>query len=370
MYKNFKTFVACLILTSLITTSCKSDENVENQDDKNIIAARFGVEIPDAISNSSASSNRVAAGELINGAVIYGNVSYFIAVGEISSKVIENIIKTIYKYNLSQPAEFQYVSKEDNRTKKVTIVENVVRNSVNWQYEMIIKDQDGAQAMQVLWNKAPIKGIAILSVYDLDRTEESAKKDARYMVEYDETGTKGYDAEMTVSLTGLPDNADKGWMSTLKMFVGKKGDIVEVFGNSDHPNFYFEYPTQKGRDYGFRARANQSLNIGVIEAGIPYSTTSTVDSIFHYTIEQVAYDVVRQDPKYDSIPDNLLGTVVDLVVSNEEAPGFFHDGKFQAAGLANMPSGKGYTSEFANLSALSPYKPTDIRDLTFNFINK
>ena len=93
--------------------------------------------------------------------------------------------------------------------------------------------------MQIFWNRKPISGVAILKPYNIDRTNDENIQDAVFRVEYSEAGEKGYDAHMLVAASGLhvADPLDNVYCANaLKMFVGKSGDMIDVFGNSNHPN--------------------------------------------------------------------------------------------------------------------------------------
>lgn len=357
---------------SIFFASCGANDDDVNDTstESNIVPQKFKVDIPDAISHNNSSSQKIAEGEVINGAVIYENIAYFIRIGEISAELIEAIIGVIYYYNLTDPMEFTYVSDDDGRTKTVIIAEDVTRGDENWEYEMIINDQDGSQALQVVWNNSPVDGIAILSIYDLNRTENANLAETRYRVDYSEAGENGYDAEMTVYLSGIPANADdNGSIDRLKMFAGKSGDEIDVFGNSNHPDLVWEdYETKIGRSYGFRARGNEVLDLGVAEAGIPYTDQTVADSIFDYDLYKVAYDLVRANPEYASADDSTIAYHVDQYVTNDEVPAFFYNDQYHSSGIDNMPSDLGFTSEFSDLSDLTPYVPADVATMEVDFL--
>jgi midasin (ATPase involved in ribosome maturation) len=65
---------------------------------------------------------------------------------------------------------------------------------------------------------------------------------AMFSVEYSEKGMGDYESYMIVKITDLP--VESATMpvcacNAIKLFVGKKGDIVDVYGNSNHPNARF-----------------------------------------------------------------------------------------------------------------------------------
>ena len=78
---------------------------------------------------------------------------------------------------------------------------------------------------------------------------------------------------MIVSIAGLPEIDPflaPFHMDGMKMFVGKKGDQVDVYGNSSHPNAKFL--TEKvGYNWAFVASGSASEDIAVVELGLPLS---------------------------------------------------------------------------------------------------
>ena len=52
-----------------------------------------------------------------------------------------------------------------------TVKENLTASGKTWEYGLQIKDKaDDAVAMQVFWNNSPIKGFALMNVYEVDRS--------------------------------------------------------------------------------------------------------------------------------------------------------------------------------------------------------
>ena len=64
---------------------------------------------------------------------------------------------------------------------------------------------------------------------------------------------------MVVSITNIQDE-DEGFLDNMKMFVGKNGDLIDVYGNSNHPELTILDPDfQGGRSYAFVARGDQAV---------------------------------------------------------------------------------------------------------------
>ena len=68
-------------------------------------------------------------------------------------------------------------------------------------------------------------------------------------IAYSEKVTDAYDARMTVEMAGLPA-VNIYEVESMKMFVGRKGDMIDVKGNSHHPNARFNfYDETKGYNW-------------------------------------------------------------------------------------------------------------------------
>ena len=114
------------------------------------------------------------------------------------------------------------------------------------------------------------------------------------------------------------------------MFVGKKGNKVDVYGNSDHPNAKF-FTNDTGFNWAFAASGDDDLNIAVAEVGIPRSSlddpsrsvilgTNSIKNVFTSQIYTVWPNI---DPA--SVSTFLLNTT---------APGFFGSRGFIQGGTA------------------------------------
>jgi len=121
---------------------------------------------------------------------------------------------------------------------------------------------DGGKAMQIFWNSHPKEGITLIKPYNLDRTNEGRMAEA---------------------------------MDGMKMFVGKKGDFVDVYGNSNHPNAKFL--TEKvGYNWAFVASGSETGDAAVAEVGLPLSTLDAEGRsvlLKEYSIHNVLYNEVK-----------------------------------------------------------------------------
>ena len=366
-----KTVKAILVLatltTSLIFTSCQKNETEDIKQPENIMPERFKVDIPSSI--SSAYVYKDSNVDTLQGDDVYEHLRNFIAIGEAAADITGDIILTIALHNLSQPMEFTFTSDDDGRLKHVVIVAGATFEGTEWQYKMTITDEGPGEnimnnkAIQVFWNKNPIKGIAILNPYNIDRTTDPEFAETMYRIDYSEAGGMGYNHHMIVTIDGLPLEdpiTDPYGISTLKMFVGKNGDVVSVYGNSEHPNATF-FNGDVGFDWAFVAAGKTSVNIGAAEVGLPSNTLDS-DDRYELLVENSIRNVFEEQiyaiwPWID--PETL-----EAYLYNTDAPGFFNNGGFVQGGTPPSPV---YNSLVSVIAGLTPYNPYEIHNLTLSF---
>ena len=359
--KRINILIIGIIVAGATTfTGCKKDDKDEDLA-ANVLPSNFKVDIPDAISYTS-------GGKRAGGGEIYQNLATFIAIGEGASDVVQAIMWGIAVYNINQAMTLSYTSDEDGRTKDLVVVEGATYGGTTYGFKLTISDAqnsgnaDGGIGMQIFWNTSPIKGMALLKPFNIDVTANTAYPDLMYSIEYSEDGSMGYDAHMIVELDGLPLGGDIYAISTLKMFAGKTGNTVDVYGNSEHPNAYFLDPAgTPGFDWAFVASGNQSTDIGVAEVGLPSNLLNSSDRIALLetnSIYNVFYnEVLTVWPGADST--DIAGYLV-----NTQSPGYFDANGFVQAGIS---PGNEHTTLENRLTALSPYNPKDINELTITF---
>ncbi len=357
--------VLTLIMVIILFQSCRKNDVDPLNEPENILPERFTVDIPSSI--SSYSYYKDSNVDTLQGNDIYNHLRTFIYVGESAADIVGDIILAIGLYNLNQPMSFSFTSEDDGRLKQVDIIENAVFENYTWPYKMTITDagQDANEktAMQIFWDKNPIKGIALLNPYNIDRNTDPIFMETMYRIDYSEAGEFGYSHHMIVTIDRLPlENplTQPYSMSTLKMFVGKNGDMVSVYGNSEHPNATF-FTGETGFDWAFTAAGKNSTDIGVAEVGLPSNTLNSTDrnvllvenSIKNVFTEQI-YAVW---PWIDS-------TAVQAYLCNTEAPGFFNHYGFVQGGSAPGPE---YVPLVEIIADLTPYNPAEINQLVIEF---
>jgi hypothetical protein len=367
--------IIVFILFSLVFFGCdRSDEPqpVIN----NIIPETFSINIPDALSRDESIKKSINEIDTLPGDLMYRYLTNFIRVGEEGAEFTEHIIDLISTYQIDKPMILSYESDADKKVKNLVVVENSEFDGVLWEFQMTITDadsemdEDGGIGMQFFWNQDPVKGIALIKPTNLERINNKHKENVMYRIDYSEAGEFGYDAHMIVtadSLPMLPASAKNYAMKTMKMFVGKKGDIIDLYGNSVNPDaFFFTKEVGIGYNWAFVASANEVEDIGVAEVGLPKNDLNETSRAV--LLDTNSMRKVLTQALYISKP-NMPPDVVNTKLANTEAPGYFDTYGFVAAG--ELPYENENYAEYevlkARLQVLCPYNPVEIRDLNIYF---
>lgn len=370
--RNMKTtklisFVLCTAVSfALLLTSCEPNQEVTNDED--ILPTSFSVDIPASITSSN--TNGRSASDTVNGNDIYINLGTFIAVGEASSQLVEEFIAGIRRYKIDRVMSITYVGEDDNRVKNLVVLSNVSFEGKDWDYELTVTDADsegqadGGKALQIFWNKSStVEGIAIIKPYNCDRTKNANAPNAMFRIDYSEAGERGYDAQMEVSIAGLPVGSPLQQpyaINSLHMFAGKKGGVVDVYGNSNHPNAIL-LTGNAGFNWAFVASGNDPANIGVAEVGLPPSTLDSDDRavlLKEYSIKNVFTNEITA--VWPGIDQDLLAAYL----STTAAPGYFNNHGFISGGKS---PGTAWDALAKRLDSLSPYNPKETSNLTLTF---
>jgi len=357
--------VALMLAFAAIFTSCEESEPLEKNNDT-ILPANFKVDIPDAISKEVAKKS--LNDDDLSGNEIYEMLGFFIALGEGSADLVQEVMVAIAVYGINQPMELSFDSDEDGRTKNLKVIENVTFEETSYEFQMTITDAasevngDGGKGLQVLWSRDPVNGVAFIKPYNINRNDSESGQ-AIFRIDYSETGNNGYDAEMLVQIANFPLPSpliDPFAVNNIKLFAGKKGDIVDVYGNSNHPNAKI-FTDATGFNWAFVASGKESEDIGVAEIGLPPSTldeTSRDQLLGYYSIKNVFERAI-----YETWP-NADSAFVAQYLQNTAALGFFdHDGFVQGG----TSPGATYDEIEIRLQNLVPFNPKTINELSIEF---
>ncbi|WP_425391056.1 hypothetical protein [Ekhidna sp.] len=361
-----------LSLVALLLFAASCDDSIDTPPaQEDILPERFSIDVPDPLANRNATSareNARAEEDQLNGNEIYELLSLFIAIGEGAGELTEAILGGVSQFDVNGEFFFSYESDDDQRIKNLTVTSDATYEDVDYQYSLTITDaasegnDDGGKAMQVFWNKDVIKGVAILKPYNIDRIKDVDAGDAIYKIEYSEESTD-YDAHMIVTIDNLPladPSVDPFAISTLKMFVGKTGEVVDVYGNSYHPNASF-FTDDQGFNWAFVASGVHKGSIGVAEVGLPAGNLNSDDRavlLVENSLKNVFTSQIQTE--FPGLPQEQI----DAYLKNTEAPGYFNSDGFIQGGESPDP----LFDQFADrLQDLTPYNPAVIAALDVSF---
>lgn len=366
--KKFSLFsIVVFFASAIFFTACDTDPLGGGETDS-ILPEKFSVDIPDAISEDM-SARKSAAVDTMKGSEVYRHLRFFIRAGESAAEIVESIIWSIRVYDIDRIKTLSYESEEDGRIKNVVVVESPEFDGQLWDYGLTLTDadsegnDDGGKGMQIFWNAQPSAGIAILKPYNINRKDDPRLGEAMFRIDYSEEGTYGYDAHMIVAISDLPavePLLEPFAMNAMKMFVGKKGDMVDVYGNSSHPNAKL-LTTTTGYNWAFVASAEEGRDVAAAEVGLPLNTIDATGRevlLGEYSIKNVFTNEVL------TVWPNASQELIDAWLTNTEAPGFFDGNGFVQGGT--MP-GDEYTEVANRLLGLAPYNPKTISSLEIEF---
>ncbi|MDA0194882.1 MAG: hypothetical protein O2887_07145 [Bacteroidetes bacterium] len=352
-----------LIIASIIN-GCGSKYDQTKPDDildSSILPKEYRVDIPNAISfDSSIPEGRVRQVDFISGGDIYESLRGFIWVGESAADILEELFAGILDADIDNLVEFSVISDDDGRQKDLTVRQRVSYGGVDYRYELNAYDEDGERAAQILWNIDPIEVIAVLSPYDINRNDNPSNIDVLLRIDYSEV-LSDYEVAMTIHISGVP--ADSTGLDNIKMFAGRRGDLIEVFGNSNHPNLKIIDETfTGGRNYAFVGRANETDDIAVAEIALPPSAVDTNIGIMN---DYSLFNILEDELNDVGITNPL---VIEVVLKNAQAPAYFiGDEGFVSSGN-DLPDHEGFSKDFIDLTGLIPFIPRNIRDLQVEFL--
>jgi len=357
MKQNYFLVVAIISIVGLSMNSCSEEELAQSSLE---IPQKFSVDIPSAISKSTGGLNGRKADDgdgLIEGEEIYAALPHFIRLGEASAEVVELTLRIGAVLEAANIRTYTIEDGDDGRAKRFDINEGVNRGGVDYQFEMTMTDVDDQElALQLLWNTNPVEGVGILRPYYIDRVE-SDDLDAYVRINYSEDDPI-YDATMTVSIAGA-EIMEEGDLDNLKMFVGQSGAIVDVFGNSNHPDVTLIDPNfAGGRNYAFVGRGDETKNLGVVKLALPPSDVETSDVLEAYSVFNVLEEEIDAVVALDQ-------ETKEFILAEAGAPAYFDGSGFVSSG-ETVPDG--FELGFIDLEGMSPFVPVQVRDLAISFL--
>ncbi|MFN0047578.1 MAG: hypothetical protein ACKVOU_00475 [Cytophagales bacterium] len=339
------------------------------------VPQNFNVEIPNSISPEFSSARRLenaskmAANDTVfDGGAVYEGIRGYIAIGELSARSITEIMKVASALVSNNISSINYNGDNDKKPKNLTLSKDAVYLNKKYAFKMVVIDLNTSNTgLEVFWNTNPIDGIAILKPIDFDRDEENARHPNQLLrVDYAENSTLGYEKQMTVYITGR-NTPEDGDLNNLKMFAGIKGNILDVYGNSNHPSTsLFKMGSV---NYSFRAKCDIAQDIAVAQVILPPSTVtslSATDISTKYSVKNIITNwAIAEYPALATTEGKIF---LNKYLKNTNPPGYFVATKgFVAAETIPVIAGTNFSSQITDLSSLNFYIPSDIKNLSIGF---
>jgi hypothetical protein len=376
MKKNILLRLFAIILSLGFMYSCGDDEETITVDENNPFPQSMTVEIPAALSDISSTKSQVTTkADGLDGHEIYIQLRVFIAFAKDGAELLQEFMDAIREHKLNRPMDINFTGEDDKRVKHLVVKENQTYEGVTYKFGLTLTDAESENeadrgiGLQIYWSGNPINGVAIIKPKNLDRTGNTMDN-AIVRIDYTEASTAGYDKTMIVSLAELTlkDTAEgKFSANNIKIFVGKKGDIVDIYGNSNHPNASFSTKqTQLGLNYAFVASGNLTQDFAVSEVGLPpMSLNSTNRAVILDTnsIRKTFINAIALE--YNLGVDTVEAFINKYqLMKNINPPGFFAEKKFVCSETA--PDSK-YNEYVTRIENMTPYNPSAISTLKINF---
>src|SRR6056297_3571199 len=139
MKKIRQVFIAMLAVSLIISfTACEDDEEETTEEvTTSSFPEKFKVDIPSSI--SQVSSEKTTKDEL-SGDDIYAYLTTFIAIGEASAELVEDIMLAIATFELDNEMDIIYTSDDDGRDKHMVVVSNATFEGKTFEYQLTVTD--------------------------------------------------------------------------------------------------------------------------------------------------------------------------------------------------------------------------------------
>ena len=358
--KNIKVITVIITLSAIVFSGCNKDESGDSLPDNITVGISDAISFPASISNKSA----YLGVDPLTGEDIYMHLRNIIYIGELSADLVQDMMISLKKHNINYATAFSYESIYDGKNKNVVVKENVSINDTTWNYCLTVSDEELGIALQLFWNTNPLEVIAILQprTFDFSTTRNP---NAMIKIEYSENDPD-YDKTMIVSVTKL-DSTSRQYMSNLKFFAGKNGDIISLYGNSTHPYMaLLNKNHNNGRAFCFQARNDVSNDIAIARIALPTILQTDMTNIWvDFSVDQVLSDEI--DIVYPNVDPSILTNIKNIFLANATGPAYFTGEQGFVSNAGNIPDDDGFTQDFMNMTGLTPWAPSLINQLTITF---
>lgn len=358
--KNIKLITATITLSAMVFSGCGKNESGDSLPENITIGISDAISFP--VSGSSKSANLGV--DPLTGEEIYKHLRNFIYLGELSADLVQDMMLSLKRHNITYAISFSYESIYDGKNKDVVVKENVSVNDTTWNFCLTVSDEELGTALQLFWNKNPLEVIAILqpSAFDFSTTRNP---NAMIKIEYSENDPD-YDKTMIVSITKM-DSTSRQYMSNLKFFAGKNGDIISLYGNSTHPYMALINDNHiNGRCFCFQARNDVPNDIAIARIALPTILQTDMSNIWvDFSVDKVLTEEI--DIVHANADQATLTQIKDIFLAKAIGPGYFTGDQGFVSNASNVPDDEGFTQDFMNMTGLTPWAPSEINQMIITF---
>jgi len=354
--KKYRLILIALLMSGIFTSSCNKNK------DNDVVPDNVKVKLSDAISVPDLDKKDLMLFDTISGRDLYQELRTLIYIGDFASDLIEKALQSVKLFNIDKPKEFSYISDDDNTTKNVVVSGGATFEKVLWDYQLVLTDEQMQKGFELFWNMNPVKVVAILNpgIYN---SKSLVMHNSMIRVDYSESDPD-YDRTMLVRIV-RKDSATRSFMKSMKMFLGQKGDVVDLYGNTIHPSAYIMDPNYVGGlSRSFKGRNNTKLDIAVAKCALPPVTLTNAG--MNNLWSTYAMDTVLQT-EMEAVYVDVNPAVLEPYLTNARGLAFFV-GPAGFVGSGSPPSGQpGFTNSFIDLNGLNPWVPDDVYRMSISW---
>ena len=345
------------VLSVVILSGC-ADLQIQNPREivvNEILPENFTIDIPDVISQPVPFVDGHLTEDIIQIEVIYDNIRGIVAAGEASTDVLNGFLDELRAANIDSAVSFSIISTIDGRRKDINISRGFLTP-----YHMTIDDEGGERAVEMSWGNEPPRVSGTIKPFNVDRSLDEALAETFYSFRYSDDD-QDYDESVILSINNFPDSAG---FTNMMMFAGRKGDIIDIFGNSYHPDIMLIDPSfVGGRNYVFTARVNRQQNVGFATLSLPPSAVDGIDEIYN---DFSLFSVLEEE--LESVGNTDDEFTADYLMTATPPAFFVGDEGFVSSG-ANVPDNLAFSAAFLDLTPVVFISPITVRDLELSFDN-
>lgn len=358
--KNIKVITVIITLSTIVFSGCGKDESGDSLPDNITIGISDAISFP--VSGSGKSANLGV--DPLTGEEIYLHLRNFIYLGELSADLVQDMMLSLKKHNITHSTTFSYESIYDGKNKNVVVKENVSINDTTWDFCITVSDEELGTAFQLFWNTNPLEVIAILQprAFDFSTTRNP---NAMIKIEYSENNPD-YDKTMIVSITRM-DSTSRQYMSNLKFFAGENGDIISLYGNSIHPYLMLINKNHiNGRCFCFQARNDVPNDIAIARIALPTILQTDMSNIWSdFSVDKVLTEEI--DIVYANVDQAILTGIKEIFLARAIGPAYFTGEQGFVSNAGDIPDDEGFTQDFMNMTGLIPWSPVEINQMIITF---